>query len=119
MHVFGVNLLAVLVAAISTIVGGFLWYSPMLFARPWTALMGYNPDDKAAPKCRKALERATALRSCSALFRRLRRLVGICCDSAGHRCIVRKKALQALRHRYRIPIGLLCGDGAILAVWPR
>jgi hypothetical protein len=48
MHLFGVNLLAVLVAAISTMVVGFLWYSPMLFARPWTILMGYNPDDKAA-----------------------------------------------------------------------
>jgi len=48
MHLFGVNLLAVLVAAISTMVVGFLWYSPMLFARLWTILMGYNPDDKAA-----------------------------------------------------------------------
>jgi len=48
MHLFGINLLAVLVAAISTMVVGFLWYSPMLFARPWTILMGYNPDDKAA-----------------------------------------------------------------------
>jgi hypothetical protein len=26
---------------------GFLWYSPMLFARPWTIAMGYDPDDKA------------------------------------------------------------------------
>jgi p-aminobenzoyl-glutamate transporter AbgT len=48
MHVAGVNLLAVLVAAIATMVIGFLWYSPMLFARPWMVLMGYNPDDKAA-----------------------------------------------------------------------
>jgi hypothetical protein len=48
MHVAGVNLLAVLVAAIATMVVGFLWYSPMLFARPWMVLMGYNPDDKAA-----------------------------------------------------------------------
>ena len=48
MHVSGVNLLAVLVAAVTTMVLGFLWYSPMLFARPWMVLMGYNPDDKAA-----------------------------------------------------------------------
>ena len=48
MHVSGINLSAVLVAAIAAMVVGFLWYSPMLFARPWTVLMGYNPDDKAA-----------------------------------------------------------------------
>jgi surface polysaccharide O-acyltransferase-like enzyme len=43
----GVNLAAVLVAAISTMVVGFIWYSPMLFARPWMTLMGYPADDKA------------------------------------------------------------------------
>jgi uncharacterized membrane protein YpjA len=35
MIVTGVNLWAVLVAAIATMVVGFLWYSPFLFARPW------------------------------------------------------------------------------------
>jgi Protein of unknown function (DUF1761) len=43
----GVNLWAVLVAAVSTMIVGFLWYSPMLFAKPWTVLMGYDPNDKA------------------------------------------------------------------------
>ena len=43
----GVNLLAVLVAALATMVVGFLWYSPLLFAKPWTVLMGYDPNDKA------------------------------------------------------------------------
>jgi len=47
MEVMGVNVWAVLVAAIATMVLGFLWYSPMLFARPWTIAMGYDPDDKA------------------------------------------------------------------------
>lgn len=42
-----VNLLSVLVAAIATMVLGFLWYSPLLFARPWMVLMGYDPNDKA------------------------------------------------------------------------
>jgi hypothetical protein len=42
-----VNLLSVLVAAIATMVLGFLWYSPILFARPWMVLMGYDPHDKA------------------------------------------------------------------------
>jgi hypothetical protein len=47
MYLMGINLWSVLVAAISTMVVGFLWYSPLLFARPWMVLMGYNPDDKA------------------------------------------------------------------------
>ena len=47
MNVMGVNLLSVLVAAIATMVVGFLWYSPLLFAKPWMMLMGYDPNDKA------------------------------------------------------------------------
>jgi len=43
----GVNLWAVLVSALATMVVGFLWYSPWLFARPWMVLMGLDPDDKA------------------------------------------------------------------------
>jgi surface polysaccharide O-acyltransferase-like enzyme len=46
MHFLGVNLFAVLVSAIATMVGGFLWYSPALFANPWMKLMGYDPNDK-------------------------------------------------------------------------
>ena len=47
MHVMGVNLWAVLACALATMVVGFLWYSPMLFANPWMRLMGYDPNDKA------------------------------------------------------------------------
>jgi len=47
MHFMGVNLFAVLASAVATMVAGFVWYSPALFARPWTILMGYDPDDKA------------------------------------------------------------------------
>jgi len=47
MHFLGVNLFAVLVSAIATMVVGFLWYSPALFANPWMRLMGYDPNDKA------------------------------------------------------------------------
>jgi Protein of unknown function (DUF1761) len=43
----GINFWAVLVAAIATMVIGFLWYSPLLFARPWTRLMGVDLEDKA------------------------------------------------------------------------
>lgn len=47
MHMHNLNLLAVLVAAISTMVVGFLWYSPVLFAKPWMREMGYDLEDKA------------------------------------------------------------------------
>jgi hypothetical protein len=47
MELLGIRLVPVLVAAVATMVIGFLWYSPWLFARPWTLAMGYNPDDKA------------------------------------------------------------------------
>jgi surface polysaccharide O-acyltransferase-like enzyme len=47
MHFLGVNLWAVLVCALATMVVGFLWYSPVLFANPWMVLMGYDPNDKA------------------------------------------------------------------------
>ena len=41
------NWLAILVAAMSTMVVGFLWYSPLLFAKAWMREMGYDPNDKA------------------------------------------------------------------------
>jgi len=47
MHWMGVNVWAVLVCAVATMVVGFLWYSPALFANPWMVLMGYDPNDKA------------------------------------------------------------------------
>jgi hypothetical protein len=47
MHMHSLNWVAILVAAISTMVVGFLWYSPLLFAKPWMREMGYDPNDKA------------------------------------------------------------------------
>jgi uncharacterized SAM-binding protein YcdF (DUF218 family) len=47
MHWMGINLWAVLVSALATMVVGFLWYSPLLFAKPWMVLMGVDPNDKA------------------------------------------------------------------------
>jgi len=41
-----INLWAILGAAIATMIVGFVWYSPALFARPWMVAMGYDPDDK-------------------------------------------------------------------------
>jgi hypothetical protein len=47
MMLMGVNLWAVLAGALATMVVGFLWYSPVMFARPWMVLMGFDPNDKA------------------------------------------------------------------------
>jgi Protein of unknown function (DUF1761) len=47
LQMHSLNWLAVLVAAISTMVVGFLWYSPLLFAKAWMKEMGYDPNDKA------------------------------------------------------------------------
>jgi len=46
-----VNFLAVLVAAIAYFVIGGLWYSPLLFARPWMAALGVTEDElkKSSP----------------------------------------------------------------------
>jgi len=41
------NWLAILVAAVSTMAVVFLWYSPMLFAKPWMRKRGCDPNDKA------------------------------------------------------------------------
>ena len=47
MHMHSLNWLAILLAAISTMVLGFLWYSPFLFAKAWAREMGYDLNDKA------------------------------------------------------------------------
>jgi hypothetical protein len=39
-----VNWLAILLAGVSTMVVGFLWYSPKLFGKKWMAYMGYTPE---------------------------------------------------------------------------
>jgi predicted membrane-bound spermidine synthase len=47
MHVHHLNWAAILVSAVSTMVIGFLWYSPLLFAKPWMREMGCDPGDQA------------------------------------------------------------------------
>ena len=39
-----VNYLAVLVAAVVVFILGWLWYSPLLFYKPWMRLRGLDPD---------------------------------------------------------------------------
>ncbi len=47
MHMHSLNWFAILAAAIATMILGFLWYSPLLFAKPWAREMGYDLNDKA------------------------------------------------------------------------
>ncbi len=47
MYMHHVNLLAVLVCAVACMVIGFIWYSPILFAKPWMREMGYDMNDAA------------------------------------------------------------------------
>lgn len=37
-----VNLLGVLLAGVVSMIVGFAWYSPMMFAKPWMKAMGYT-----------------------------------------------------------------------------
>lgn len=39
-----VNYLAVFLAGVASMVVGFLWYGPMLFAKPWMKLMGHTKE---------------------------------------------------------------------------
>jgi hypothetical protein len=39
-----VNLIAVLVCAVSSLVLGGIWYSPVLFAKPWQAAAGLSDE---------------------------------------------------------------------------
>ena len=44
-----INLWAVLAAALSSFVLGGLWYSPVLFLKPWNKAMGRSEDDNGHP----------------------------------------------------------------------
>jgi surface polysaccharide O-acyltransferase-like enzyme len=48
MHLPSVNYLAVLVSGIVIFVLGGLWYSPVLFAKPWIALQGKTEEQMRA-----------------------------------------------------------------------
>lgn len=56
-----VNLLAVLVAGLIAFAIGGLWYSPVLFARPWMAAHGYTDEKMAAMKASNPPARAMAV----------------------------------------------------------
>ena len=135
MYFRGVNLWSVLVAAVSTMMIGFLWYSPLLFARPWMILMGYDPDDKSKlDEMRKGAGKNYAIAFIAILIsaragqtyrtqaplaapRNLDRFRGMAWFRE-HRAVDGRivqqeavQAVQAVRDQYGIPVGLLFGDG--------
>lgn len=44
------NYLAILLAAVASMGVGFLWYGPMLFAKPWMKLMGHTSESMKTAK---------------------------------------------------------------------
>jgi hypothetical protein len=133
MYFRGVNLSSVLVAAVSSMVIGFLWYSPLLFARPWMILMGYDPDDKSkldemrkgAGKelchrvhcrpdfgaCAGEAHRTQAPLSAPRKLDRFRGMAWFREHRAVDGRIVQQEAVQAVRDQHGISVGLLFGDG--------
>src|SRR5712692_4168406 len=66
-----VNYLSVLVSGVVIFVLGGLWYSPLLFAKPWTRLMGKTEEEMkaymASPKAKSEMPLMYALAFVSAL----------------------------------------------------
>jgi hypothetical protein len=55
------NWLAILVAAVVPMVLGALWYSPVLFARPWMRAVGRTPEELSGASLGYALSALVAL----------------------------------------------------------
>ncbi len=45
-----VNLFTLLAAVVASMLIGYLWYSPMLFGKPWMKLMGISKEDMKGAK---------------------------------------------------------------------
>ena len=135
MKFIGVNLWAVLASALATMVVGFVWYSPLLFARPWMVLMGYDPNDKAkiAEMQKSAgpsygLSLVASLVSAAVLGKIIvrrddsfaavwhesgaGRVAGIRDHGATDECPLQPAAGQTVRHQYGLSVGVLPGYGS-------
>ena len=135
MTLMNVNLWSVLVAGIATMVVGFLWYSPMLFARPWMVAMGYDPEDKARmQEMQKSAGKSYAISFVASLVSAfiLAKIIhvttvntalygmkigfaiwlGVCDDGTAHGKAIRQPVNQALFDQYRVSVGVLSGDGS-------
>jgi hypothetical protein len=115
MHMHHLNLLAILVAAISTMVVGFLWYSPLLFAKPWMREMGYDPNDKAkTQEMQKTAGPAYAgsfVASLLSAFTLALILEGLHTADVPHGAL-HEAEHETFRDEHRLPVGLLSRDGS-------
>ena len=135
-----INYPAVVASAVTYWVLGALWYSPLLFARPFIALKGWTPEELAAVQAAShSKEIAAALAGSLLLAYVLAHFVkftGAETARAGARTgfwlwlgFVLTTGLETVLFEGR-PFGLylinngyhlvgLCGMGALLAVWRR
>src|SRR5438876_12360961 len=83
-----VNYLAVLVAAVAVFVLGWLWYSRLLFFKPWMRLRGMDPVAAMAgakmPAGKLLIELARCLVLAYVIARFVARLGASSCVGAGH-----------------------------------
>jgi len=61
MQLAQLNSIAILVAAVGTFILGALWYSPVLFAKPWLAAHGYSEEELKAMRAKMGPRYAAAL----------------------------------------------------------
>ncbi len=66
MDAVAINYLAVIAGAVSNMVIGGFWYSPLLFGKTWAALMGFNMPEKNA-EMKKAANKSYAINMVGAL----------------------------------------------------
>ena len=52
---FEINWIAIILCVVASMIIGFLWYSNMLFAKPWVKLIGKKMDDMKNPGMSYAL----------------------------------------------------------------
>ena len=71
-----VNYLAVIVAAVVVFILGWLWYSPLLFYKPWMRLRGLDPDAAMAGAKMPGAKLAIELLRCLVLAYIIAHLVG-------------------------------------------
>ena len=128
------NLLAVVVAAAANMALGALWYSPLLFAKPWMRLTGQNPNQMGNPGVGYAIAAVASLVSALVLVGLVRSLgysslteglitglligVGFVATTMGTDYVFhgRSGVLYLINAGYRV-VGLVI-MGGILAAWP-
>jgi len=133
MHMHSLNWLAILVAAAASMILGFLWYWPLLFAKAWLRHQRQSENERNAQERRACLrwlflrqpsqrfhtrsDSSRNARGVAALWHdgQLPHLARLCGYGTIHRRSVRQTKHEAVCHQHRIPTRLLSGDGSHLS----